>query len=305
MSESIFLFLIKRSMVWYLCLFFVMWFLIDYKTIEMGDKIKTNFYENPQIFKEFVLFAGEGRGLNAHQWQDFINYYEQFIKSFPKSADAYMMLGFCYYHLGQEAKAIAAYQKASVLAPDVLWPYYNLGVIYFKKGNYPRAIFYLKQAVQKEPPATLELIHRSKRIYLPIATAANINLSNLKRQIKEGYRDSYLLIAASLARLNQFEDLLRISKRALISQLGYEALFYFYIGLAQYQLKHFDQAISAFKQCIALSRDHDQAFYYRGLSLEALGQDKGAKESFQEAQLLRAMKGNYPAKEDQIDLRIY
>ncbi len=298
-------FVLKRSMVWCLFLFLITYFIVDYKKLELGNKMKLAHYQNPAAFTDLVEFLKEEKPIPKDKLNEYISYYKQFIKANPQSADAYAMLGFCFYQSQQYREAIAAYQKAIEINPRVLWLYYNLGVIYFKQGDFAQAKDYLKKAVVTKPPDTFEFVRSSKQIFLPIATQENIQLGNLKGNIKDGYRESYLLLILSYYHLENFIEMRSMAQRALITNVGYPADFYYYSGLASYHLKDFEKAITSLQSCIEKRRDHDEAFHYLGLVYQELGQAELSQTNLREAQMLHQMKGDYPSLEDQMKVRIY
>ncbi len=57
--------------------------------------------------------AGEGdMPRNERMLKQYENYYEKVVRYFPKMVDAHELLGFSYYYLGKEEKAVDSYEKA-------------------------------------------------------------------------------------------------------------------------------------------------------------------------------------------------
>src|SRR3989338_6396246 len=112
--------------------------------------------------------ASKGRGaafsrlMPAHEWifwyfekdqasalkhfDEFVHYYEQLVEYMPYAADAFGMMGFFYYHLGDKDKALAAYQRAIELNPLYFWSYYNKGLIHFENGEYAQSLELFRSA---------------------------------------------------------------------------------------------------------------------------------------------------------------
>ena len=141
-----------------------------------------------------------GRGKDAEFLKEYVKYYEQIIKYQPASWGSYGMLGFCYYHLGDEEKAIHSYEKAASLNPYFFWFYHNLGVIHFRNGEYEKAGEFFKQAADLDPSLTLTAILSSK-VYRQVRVGDKDFAKELKRNLKLGYEACYkLLIISSYGR---------------------------------------------------------------------------------------------------------
>jgi len=104
---------------------------------------------------------------------------------------AYGMLGFCYYHLGKHKEAVSFYRKALEINPYFFWFHYNLGVVYFKKGQYEQAAVSFKKAQDTVPKHNLKFIRASKVIYVPIVRENLEKFSiPMRGQLMDGYRKS-------------------------------------------------------------------------------------------------------------------
>ena len=104
--------------------------------------------------------------------------------------EAYVLLGFCYYHDGRMDEAITAYQRASQLNPAFFWPYYNLGVIYFNQKNYTAAAPYFKQAAATDPRETLREIFTS-HIYMEILNLGKEMREAIQKNLTASYKEAY------------------------------------------------------------------------------------------------------------------
>ena len=77
---------------------------------------------------------------------------KQVLKIEPDNADALNFLGYTYADLGQnlqEAKKLVA--KALEISPDDGYIVDSMGWVYFKLGEYEKALGYLKRAVELAP----------------------------------------------------------------------------------------------------------------------------------------------------------
>src|SRR3989338_1629984 len=63
--------------------------------------------------------------------KDYAFYYEKVV-DYTYRPEAFGMLGYIYFHLGKDKKAVFCFKKAIALYPDAFSFYYNLGIIYFR-----------------------------------------------------------------------------------------------------------------------------------------------------------------------------
>ena len=128
----------------------------------------------------------------------YLKFYKKVAVYMPDRADANGLIGFCYYKIGQNEKAIAYYQKAIQLNPNFFWFYHNLGVIFFKNKEYDKAANAFAKAVQTDTNKSLMYIHSSQRIYIPIYKGKIKTFSDMKDQIDRGVADSYYYLSLCL-----------------------------------------------------------------------------------------------------------
>ena len=116
----------------------------------------------------------------------------------PDRVDAYSLLGFCHYQLGNFEKAKSYYKAAVQMQPAFFWSNYNLGLIYFREGKYDRAIEWLQKALSSNLNATLEFIQSSAQIYMPLVqkNLADYHVSPVD-QLQQAYKDCYIVFVLS------------------------------------------------------------------------------------------------------------
>ena len=140
------------------------------------------------IFKAFK----EKRAVDPRQIKPFLYYYEKVVQYRPQRVDALGMSGFCYYWLGDRARAKARYQDASRKFPAFFWFSYNLGLLYWMDGQYAQARAAFAQALRADPAVTMAFIGRSKRIYGPLLARFGNAKEDLARLLKQDYQASYI-----------------------------------------------------------------------------------------------------------------
>jgi tetratricopeptide (TPR) repeat protein len=102
---------------------------------------------------------------HRHVLAEFEEYFKLVTDSYPDQSDAYGMLGYCQYYLGEEDKAIQSYVSAIKINPDFMADDYNLAVIYYGQGEYAKAILFAKKALEVSLSAQVQSIVASNRIY--------------------------------------------------------------------------------------------------------------------------------------------
>lgn len=80
-----------------------------------------------------------------------IEYYQETIRSKPKSAKARFYLGLAYAKAGDKEKAIESYKEVIKLDPNSWRTYCNLGLSYKDLGDYEKAIESFKEAIRIKP----------------------------------------------------------------------------------------------------------------------------------------------------------
>ena len=106
---------------------------------------------NSLIFvKDYPLGSYTSNTPGDHNaFRNTILYYE-LLNSIAPSARGYEMVGYCYAQIKEHELAIANYKKALTLTPQFFWLKYNLAVIYYKQGEYQKAIPYFKSIAKTD-----------------------------------------------------------------------------------------------------------------------------------------------------------
>lgn len=234
------------------------------------------------------------------------HYFEKLIDIMPNTADTYGVLGFVYYRLGEQQKAIWAYQKAIERYPKYFTFLHNLGLLYFKGGDFPKAIESFTKALQVTVSESLFLAMSSQiyNSYFISLDSKDLN-SEIKTKFSATYRQNYLMLVLSYFRMKDFKAMFYYANEAI--ELGFQPQsdFYFYAGIASYQLKEYERAVYLFQECTKMDSDYTDAFYYLGLSLKALGKEELAVKTIRKSVVLYNTIGSRLGKEDRVELEIY
>ncbi len=244
----------------------------------------------PSSFNYLFDVTEHPEKIDRKQLWEYVYYYKKLVDFLPNLADAYGMLGFCYYHLGKTNKAIDNYKKAVLLAPQFFWFRYNLGVIYYRKQDYVKAAKCFKAAIALDLEESIVFISMSK-MYKPMLWSGAVNTrEKLMSRMREGYLNVCFLLVLSSNALKQYDDVYRYAKKAIKEDLGAQASFYYYAGVGAFYVGGFDRAVKLLRKSIKLSPNYADAYYYLGLSLKKSGYDSLSKRLLTKAFGLRKEK---------------
>jgi tetratricopeptide (TPR) repeat protein len=80
-----------------------------------------------------------------------VPYYQSYLKSNPKDADARVDLGICYKELGKYTDAENEMKTALHYVPNHLHAHFNLGIVYLSEGNIEESNKWFKRTVALDP----------------------------------------------------------------------------------------------------------------------------------------------------------
>ncbi len=251
-------------------------------------------------FPDLMSFIEHPQGNNP---ADFIKYYETVISSFPQTTDAYGMLGFLSFQNGETAKAISYYEKAILMNPKFFWFYYDLGLIYLKQDQMDRAGNYLKKASSLSPQSTTDAVMKSK-VYQQLASATNF-VYPVGENLKAGYQDAFRKLCLISYKINDLQNMLTFSYAAMHSGLDDNGEFYFYGGVAAYELKDHQQARTLLQECLKKDVKNAQAYGYLEKIFHDMGEVALAEKAAKTAQLLGEKKDLLAIDPDELILRVF
>ncbi|GEM_PF-1055406 len=240
------------------------------------------------------------------KFSESIYYYKKVIEYLPPfQADAYGMIGFCQYQLGERQQAVSAFEKAIELNPLFFWFYHNLGVIHFINEDYQKAADALQKAVALPAQITLKIISSSK-IYLDILREMTAEQYNPTQQWKVSQRDCYEVLAACYFSLNDFHKMAAVALRAAELNQGKNPRFYYYAGIASYELREYSKAIFLLEESLRADPGNLDAYYYLEESLRALGKEIEIMPSLlQKARLFHQQEGFVNLLKKRVRIRMF
>jgi tetratricopeptide (TPR) repeat protein len=246
--------------------------------------IAINYYED---------FAPDKKPYNEFKLHQCI-YYHQKVADFYhfERLSAYAMMGFCYDLLGEEEKAVKAYQASLKANPNGFWPAYNLGLGAYKKKEYQKAVEYFQQAIDKDSKVNLYILARSK-VYM------DIKLSDPKHRkddflelLKQGRVQAYIYLMDSLAQLKDYTMLFSVAMLGLRENSEDHGIFYYYAGWALFYQQQLDKAIELLQVAVAKNPNNADAFLYLSMCMKIVGTEELAKALFDQAKQIEEKEGS-------------
>ena len=263
-------FILTRTFILYIAFFFLIWRIMDYNQF-LANAVNQTMSRLTPPMDYFSEFVDKEDHYDRFKLMNCVNYHKAVANFFPfQKAEAFGMLGFCYERLGQGSQAIKSYQEAISSNPDYFWPYYDLGVISYRKSEYSQAANYFTQAIEQEPVKTIVLLSRSK-VYNDVNLSRLNGPSNYLLNLKEGRVGAYILLMDSLYKNNSYELLWKIAVNGLKEGLDTDGIFYFYAGVASFNLKSYEKAMEFLQIAIQNDRNNADALMYLGLCLKMAG----------------------------------
>ncbi|MCK5580759.1 MAG: tetratricopeptide repeat protein [Candidatus Omnitrophica bacterium] len=299
---------IWKTLIWLSTRIFVLYFVLIFLYNGLFDeelrRVKTLNYLMPRS-GYLVKFMTREVELEKEALRKEVRYYKKVSQYMPDSPAAYSVLGFCYYYLGKEKKAVVSYEQAISLAPKQFWNYYNSGIIYFKNKEYAKALSLFEKAAVINSTQALQSLYATKT-YQGLIAKSGISLDVMRDvRLTEGYRNAYLMLAVTNYYLSDFPGMLKASLLAMTGNFQGEEIFLYCAGVALYEMKKYQGAGVYFQKAIARNPRDVQAQYYFGLTLRALGKEELSERFLNQSRLLGGGKEGVAALEKDLFLRLF
>jgi len=174
-----------------------------------------------------------------------------------------------YYQAGDISKAIAEYDKAIEINPDLSLNYYNRGIYKTELGDYAGAISDYSKAIQLNPHMIEAYLNRANMLadfeYLEDAILDLEKATDINPQMYE----AYLLMAEIKIELGEYTSAENDIKMALsINPDIWQP--YFIYALLHYNTKEYSKALDNINLAINLNNDYDELYLMRASLLTFL-----------------------------------
>jgi len=298
-----FIWVIKRNFLIYVIIFLSARLVIDFDRVERKVKAK-QLNELMPAFDYLIDFEEQKLAPDKKKFEEFAAYYERVDELMPDHSEINGLLGYSYYYLGEQAKAIERYEKAIQLNPRYFWFYFNLATIHFKSGHYEKTVELLSRAIEEHPVLTLKLTVSSKEHKRIILGIKNVEKA-LTQRTERGYTKAYVLLIAAHYQMGHYKDVVELAAQALHRKIDETTLFYSYIGLASVHLGEYSEAKKVLKEMI--SADPENAQNYRDILkvIEKEIKEKRGKRGLSDAKALADLQERIEEVGHQIALQIF
>ena len=234
------------------------------------------------LSKHIVFFQLANSYLYKSDYRNAIANYNQALKLKPDLTDAYNNRGIAYDNQGNYSEAIADYNQALKLNPDFASAYNNRGIAYTNQGKYTEAIVDFSQALKLQPDYAVTYNNRG-------ATYANqgkyteaiVDFSQALKLQPDGAM-AYSNRGAAYTNQGKYIEAIADFGQALKLQPDY-AVAYYNRGLAYYNQGKYIEAIADFNQALKLQPDYAKAYHNRGSAYATQGKYIEAIADFNQA----------------------
>ncbi len=295
-----------RTIFMYLVCALIVWRILDYPVFKK-NAVEQSMNRLPPLVNYFKDFVQNKGPYDSFLLSRCIVYHQKVVDFFPfERAEAYSILGYLYDLSGDSQKAIKAYKACLDLNPNYFWPWYNLGIGAFKKGNYSKAVEYFQTALERNVNINMLLLIRAK-VYSDIRlTDANFTNYDFEQAIDEGRENSYIFLMESLFKLGQYPKIFNVAMLGLKEEhVSHPDIFYFYAGKAAYHQKMYGEAFSVLELALKNNPVNSDAIYYAALTLDNMGRKSEAAEYYKKAQDLQALGGSIIDQHLKAGVRFY
>jgi tetratricopeptide (TPR) repeat protein len=200
----------------------------------------------------------------AHEehFDDAIGAYQKSLAINPKAPETQLNLGLAYFKLGQFAKAIAPLKAGAAGMPDSRQADVLLGMALYGTAQYRDAIVYLSRAQQNDPRnSELELVLARSYLLSGDYDRAKAEFEALLRQDPDSTQ-VHMLLGEAYDALGQADNATREFESA--AKKGDIPDAHFALGFLMWKEKHYDGAAAEFKKELAEDPKHFQALAYLG-----------------------------------------
>ena len=307
-------FLLSRVGIIYVLLFIFLIFCVDLKKIDERVKIRRLNGMRPE-FAQMIDFAKHYQPAQTVDWTPYKDYFERLLSYLPNNSTAEKLhiedyfiaktlLGYIYFYTGQEKKAISYFGASEDFNRHFFWSNYNLGVIYYKKGMYAKALKHLNQALETDPEMTIKFMNNST-LYRQIFSSNSFNF-NLKDELREAFGSAYVLMAASLGHLQQYKEMLMVSVAAINKkEVPNQEDIYFYAALACLELKEIDKAAVFFNSSLSIKKDNPVIYLYLSRIYKVAGNDQKSQEALKISQEIHSKNSQWHPFDERVELRYF
>ncbi len=168
--------------------------------VQQQQRNKIFAIRNELSFTDLLVLEDRDGILPKVELEKYLRYFLLVAEQDKTQADVHALMGFCYYHLGEKAKAKAAYQQAVILNPKFLNFQYNVAVLDLEDGHYQEALQGFQNALTANPSDNVLFLRNFKNFVYIIYRAEPLR-PPLSERIKREYGLSAYFASVCLEQL--------------------------------------------------------------------------------------------------------
>lgn len=253
---------------------------VNFNLINERLKVK-RLNDNRPSFAELVNLMQQGQPVSSRRWHDYESYFKLILTYMPDDHFTETFLGFTQLNLGKNKEAVGLLTKAANSAQVLFWPDYNLGVYYYRQGQWQQAIDHLQRAVNVPVNMPTKLMLESL-VYRQIF-ASSVFKSSLAQRMKTAYEDAYVLMLAAFDQLNVSQAGFAVAMNAIKNAADEKGAYYYYAGINALKLNQPDKALLLLNKASAIDQQEPWAYLWLSKIYQIIGN----------AQLANQMKQTY------------
>ena len=208
--------------------------------------------------------------------------YDQAIAINPDVSEYWFNRGLTLFHLEYFPEAIASYDEAIALKPNHYKSWYNRGGILGELGQFEAAIASFDQAIAIQPHKPEAFAKKGLALLKLGEIGAAISSYEQALDLEPQDPESWYYRGIALAVIEQYSDAIASYDQALEMQPDFHEV-WIDRGVVLFNLGNWSEAIASWDQALATQPDLYLAWYNRGIALENLGHPEEAIASYDNA----------------------
>ena len=204
------------------------------------------------------------------------------LKKFSKSSTLNNISGAAHSALSNYDTAIIYYSRALKINPMDAMIHYNMGNVFYSKGEFDTAIGAYDKSIETNP--NYFFAHRNKAQALKVRGKTDAAVASYNSALACRPEDAvhYFDIGNGFRDLGDVDAAINSYKQALQINPDYAEV-YNNMGIALKSAGHLDAALDSYKQAVTIKPDYVEAHYNIGVTLAGSGNVKGAITSYKRA----------------------
>ncbi|MDB9534910.1 tetratricopeptide repeat protein [Dolichospermum planctonicum CS-1226] len=200
----------------------------------------------------------------------------------PQVYEYWWHQGLVLFHLQRFTEAIAAYDQTLALKPDLYKVWYSRGCILCELGEFDPAIAAFDQAISIQPDYQEAWSSRGLALLKLGLISEAITSYGQAIKLQPEDADAWYYRGIALAVIQQDVEAIASYDQALNLRPDYHEV-WIDRGIVLFNLKRYAEAIASYDQALSIQPEFYLAWYNRGVSFENLGNRQEAIASYQKA----------------------